>query len=200
MAQQTGGSNGAPDGPLGTGWGFWLRWVLASIAGWAVGGLMPGLGSYRDIIVAGYAAVAVGAILTGVLQWLVLRRDVARAGGWALAGIVAVAIVGLVVFGVGVINVDIGWVLGVALFGTMVGGLQWMVLRRQVARAGWWVLASTVAWFAAMAGGALAAVDAQYGRHPVLGWVALGVVYGAITGSVLVWMLRQPLPTAWAEQ
>ena len=144
----------------------------------AVGGLMPGLGWYRDIIVVGYAAVAVGGVLAGVLQWLVLRRQVARSGGWALTGIVAVAMVGLVVFGVGMINADLGWVLGVALFGTMVGVLQWLVLRRQVPRAGWWVLASTVGWVAGMPLGGF------------LGWGALGAVYGAITGGALVWLLR----------
>ena len=28
----------------------------------------------------------------------------------------------------------------------MVGVLQWLVLRRQMARAGWWVVASVVGW------------------------------------------------------
>jgi hypothetical protein len=168
--------------------------VLASTAGWAVGGLTPGLASYRDIIVAGYAAVAVGGILTGVLQWLVLRPYVARAGGWALASMAAVVMVGLVVFGVGVIDVDAGWVIGVALFGTIVGGLQWMVLRRQLSRAGWWVLASTAGWFAGMAAGAVATVGPPLGQHPVPGWAALGAVFGVVTGTVLVWLVRQRPP------
>jgi hypothetical protein len=58
----------------------------------------------------------------------------------------------------------------------------------------WWVLASTVGW---AAGGFLS------GAVPVggfLGWAALGAVYGAITGSVLVWLLRQPVPATSAEE
>ncbi len=68
---------------------------------------------------------------------------------------------------------------GVAVGGVVVRVLQWLVLRRQVGRAGWWVLASTVGW----------AVGGHVGG--TLGWAVLGAVYGAITGSVLVWLLRQ---------
>ena len=62
-------------------------------------------------------------------------------------------------------------------------------LRRQVARASWWVLASTVGW---VVGGFLS------GAVPVggfLGWAALEAVYGAITGTALVWLLRQRPPS-----
>jgi hypothetical protein len=43
----------------------------------------------------------------------------------------------------------------------------------------WWVLASTVGWVVGMPVGGF------------VGWAALGAVYGAITGVVLVWLLRQ---------
>ncbi len=165
------------------GWRLWLWWVLASTVGWAVGGPVGvAVGSSGDIIVAGYVGVAVGGIVAGELQWLVLRRQVAGAGWWVLASTVAAAVVGVVVFGVGVVSADVGWVGGAGLFGTVVGVLQWLVLRRQVARAGWWVLASTVGW---VVGGPVGGF---------VGWAALGAVYGAITGSVLVWLLRQRLP------
>ena len=49
------------------------------------------------------------------------------------------------------------------LFGPLVGVLQLLVLQPHVARAGWWVLASTLGW----------------------------AVYGAFTGTALVWLLRQ---------
>ncbi len=54
------------------------------------------------------------------------------------------------------------------------------------ARAGWWVLASTVGW---VVGGLVAGlVGATVGVD--LSWAGLGAVYGAITGPVLVWLLR----------
>ena len=77
---------------------------------------------------------------------------------------------------------DVGWVAGVAAGGTVLGVLQWLVLRRQVARAGWWVLASTVGW---IVGGLVSGIT-----DTAAGWAVLGAVYGAITGSVLVWLLR----------
>jgi hypothetical protein len=182
----------ASDRPVAVGWGFWLWWVLASTMGWAVGarvgvavgsfGEPPGFEAAQSvptIIVAGYLGVAVGGILVGVLQSLVLRRKIARAGWWVLAGVGAAAVIGVVVFGVGVVNTDVGWVVGASLFGIVVGVLQWLVLRRQVARAGWWVLASAVGWFVGMPVGG------------VLDWPALGAAYGAITGIALVWLLRQ---------
>ncbi len=173
---------------MAAGWGLGLSWVLACTVAWGVGGTVGvALGRPGDIIVAGYVAVVLGGILAGVLQWLVLRPLVAGAHWWVLASIVAVALVGVVVFGVGLVNVDVGWVVGVALFGTVVGVLQWLVLRDQVARAGWWVLASTVGWVVAGPATALVGVDAAMG----LSWGVLGAVYGSVTGPMLVWLLRQ---------
>ena len=162
---------------------FWLLWVLAGTVGWAVGGGETAFGEYPsvpNVIVGGYVRLAAGGILVGALQWLLLRRQIARAGRWVLANIGAVLIVGAIVFGVGAVNADVGWVVGAGLSGTLVGVLQWLVLRGQVARAGWWVVASTLGWIAGMPVGGF------------LGWAALGAMYGAITGVGIVWLLRQP--------
>ena len=60
--------------------------------------------------------------------------------------------------------------------------LQWLVLRRQMPRAGWWVLASTVGWVVGMPLG------------DINGPPGLGAAYGVITGTTLVWLLRQRPP------
>ena len=111
-----------------------------------------------------------------------------RAFRWVLASLGAAAVVGVVVFGVGAVNTDVGWVAGTGLFGTVAGVLQWAVLRRQVPRAGWWVLASTVGWVVGMPAGEM------------LGWNGLGAAYGIITGTVLVLLLRQRPPGADQHQ
>jgi hypothetical protein len=59
------------------------------------------------------------------------------------------------------------------------GAIQWLVLRQQIHRAGWWVFTSTV-------GGAVAWFR---------GWTEVvfavgGAVAGVITGPVLIWLLR----------
>lgn len=174
------------------GWRVWFLWLLATAVGWGWGVYW---GWYANDepktleaapvdIVAGYLGVVTGTVLVGVLQWLVLRRHVARAFRWVVVSLGAVAVVGIVIFGVGLVDQDLGWLSGVSLFGTVVGLLQWAVLREHIQRAGWWVVASTVGWVAGMPLGDL-------GGPP-----GLGAAYGAITATVLVWLLRQRQPAA----
>ena len=85
------------------------------------------------------------------------------------------------------VDADVGWVVGTGLIGLVAGVLQWLVLRQTVARAGWWVLASTVGWVAGIPIGEM------------VGWNGLGAVYGAITGAVLVGLLRQSHPPSSQE-
>jgi len=120
------------------GWGFWLGLVLVTSAGGAVGGLV--------------------AVVLFVFVIFSAALDVV--GGTLLSA-----------------------VLGAAL-GASLGIAQWLVLRRQVSRAGWWVLANTVAF---AVGGAV--VEAASG--PLLVPLALAG-YGANTGGVLVLLLLQP--------
>ena len=90
------------------------------------------------------------------------------------------------------------------LFGTVLGVLQWLVLRQQVPRAGRWVPAAGVGWIVgaplgAVLGGGLSGVLGWSGGGAIdwaLTWAGVGAVYGAITGRVLVWLLRQPAPVA----
>jgi hypothetical protein len=175
------------------GWGFWLLWVLASSVGLAVG---LAVGDAVDAVaraVGGAVSDAVGGAVvgavSGVAQWLILRRQVRRAGWWILASTVGWAVGGAV-----------GGAVGLAVVGAVSGVAQWLILRRQVRRAGWWILASTVGW---AVGGAVvsAVVDAVVGA---VGWAVglavvvavvgavVGAVSGSITGTVLVWLLRQP--------
>jgi hypothetical protein len=96
-----------------------------------------------------------------------------------LASLGAVVFVGLVIAGVGRVDRDLGWILGVSAFGPTVGLFQWLVLRADFPLAGWWVLASTTGWILGMPAG------------DVNGPPGLGAVYGATTATVLVWLLRQ---------
>ena len=196
-------------------WRLWLQWMLASTVGWAVGGGLSGsLGSIQVGYVGGMTVGATGA---GVLQWLVLRQRIARAGWWVLATMLSSAVVGGLIVAMGFVggkawgatwSADpgrvVGGLAGMGLFGTVLAALQWLVLRRQVARAGWWVLAGGVGWVAgaplgAVLGGGLSGVLGWSGSGAsdwALTWAGVGAVYGAITGRVLVWLLHQPAPAA----
>jgi len=145
------------------GTGFWLQWVLASMLGFAVGAAMgnavsnsippmtctqsfsdslidrltnfpciqPSLGLVLIVIILGLAG--------GFMQWLVLRRRIAGTGWWVPASTLGFPIA--LVMAVGAMRlggIPSPILLGV-LFGVLSGILPWLVLRRQLARAGWWV-------------------------------------------------------------
>ena len=215
MAGVVDGMRAAPAGRL-MGWRLWLGWVLASTVGWAAGGPVgAAVVSNGNIVLAGSIGLAAGGLIAGVLQALVLRPLVARSGWWVMTIPLAVAVAGVVGLAAGAVvggvlppgqpsplggadvGVDVGWVVSAGLFGPAVGLLQFfLVLRRQVPHAGWWVLASTVAWVAGGPGvGFISALVGVTGGAAI-SWGSLGAVYGAITGLVLVRLLGQPEPAA----
>ena len=198
-------------------WGFWLQWVLASIVGWALGVIVSLLAS--AIAPVGRAMPAIGATLVGagigIMQWLILRRRFRRAGWWVLASAMGWAVgwaVGqnliepVVMFlskyeealgGRSVVTLS---VLGVMVGGT-VGTMQWLVLRRWVYWAGWWILANIVGLAAGFVAGAVVASTLHLSGvlatvTNIMGGIILGALLGAITGMTLVWLSRQSFPGA----
>ena len=113
--------------------------------------------------------------------------------------LVAVAVIGILGFGVGLIDRDVGWVLGVVVGLLVLGVGQYDVLRGQVNGAGWWVLASMLGLVAAGPGVGFvswatgAPVDSAVG---LLRWSAFGTAYGVVTGTALSWLLGQEPPVA----
>ena len=191
------------------GWGFWLQWVLAS----TVGAVMVDLvlhGSnflFADwhvainvIIVASWL---VAAALIGIMQWRVLRKQISIGTVWLWISSISWAIGILVLFfmllfGIGGPMVGGATLTSGTFVGLVVGSIQYIVLRRQVSQAGWWVLASTAGWV--IVGWSIAWHG--WNLWKLFGWssggfVAFGIghaLYGAITGFALVWLLRRPRP------
>ena len=183
------------------GWGFWLLWVLASTVG-SITGLFVGIvgsdvSEVLEAIPPNYGEAGFWAVVgagVGIFQWLVLRWRVCRSGWWVLASILGLAVAAVLAMAMGFAGDDpytpshIARVLVVG--GAMAGIMQWFVLRRQVSRAGWWVLASTAGW----------AVWGQVALGTIfplgVAIVGGGFVLGGITGLALVWLLRQPIPEA----
>ena len=189
-------------------WGTWLLWILTSTVGIIVGMylnffllaftiLVLGLDSCDacDILASGFGF----GIGVGFLQWLVLWRRVpgVRVRWWVLAS----AVSGFGIFQAGFTGYSdrllnyrslLVWTGVVALSGAVTGILQWLVLRGQVSRAGWWVLASTLGWGLGMS--AAVALSRGVGASDTVSLVGMGIVLGAVTGGALVWLLRQPKP------
>lgn len=188
--------------PLPVRWPFLLQWVLASALGWVIGPMvrmamgMPGSGGDAGALVVVAGGTVAGAIV-GVMQWLVLRRRTRQAGWWVLASAAGVGVAGLAVqeilIGAGVLArlqpLGAGVVAVGGTVGLVVGVMQWLVLRRWVRRAGWWVLASSVG---------AAVGDGVTGAFTILpaywywGSVLSGAACEAIRGLTLVWLMQNP--------
>jgi hypothetical protein len=192
------------------GWLFWPQWVLANAVGWGVGWSVAW--TSHELLSGQPVGGLFGGVCLGLLQWMLLRRQIPRADWWIWANAVG--------WGVGWgVAVAVGWeailrpmargaaagAAGWAAIGIGVGLLQWMVLRGQSSRAGWWVLVSAGGW---AVGGALdrplflvlgRVWDTREGigrlvLEMVVPWGITGAIGGAVTGLALVWLLRQHVP------
>ena len=175
-------------------WGFGLRWVLATSVGWIVGfAVCETLKAIVEFLAHPPTDGAVIGISIGIAQWLVLKGRIHRAGWWILASIIG--------FGVGkavgdavaqAVSGALGSGLDGAVIGASLGVAQWLVLRRHVAQAGWWVLANILAW--ALGWTVIRVIDEAAGGPAGMAYIigATGAAAaGVITGLSLVWLVRR---------
>lgn len=156
----------------------------------------------------------------GVGQWLVLRRVLPRLR-WQ-SWLVATAAGALIAWTLGMVPsslLSMGESSGAAeppaisnllmyslaalmglVLGPILGTPQWLVLRRHLPHAIWWIPANAVAWAAGMAvifvgSGLIPANASLWTIVPILllDLIIAGAVVGAIHGAVLLWMLSHRL-------
>ena len=137
---------------------------MATTLGWVLGGIL--LAEF---------ALGVAGVVIGMLQWVVLRQRIRQAGWWILASAGGWATGG--VFVATVLSPEVGVPVGTVL-GAAMGASQWLILQRQLYRAGWWVIVSTLAW--------------TIGLEGLTGELWVGTVVGAVTGIALELLLRYP--------
>jgi hypothetical protein len=154
--------------------------------------------SFATMLRLGILGGVTGGGFVGLCQWIILRRRVSRINGW-IGLTVAGWVIGwtITLWGTGLTEqlfsaLPIGWATGpieqgspdpilstaaLVVGGAVVGSGQWLLLRQNVRRAGWWILATTIGWV-----------------------IAAGAGVGAITGTALVLLLhhapRSPQQTA----
>jgi hypothetical protein len=191
---------------------LWLLWLAATalgeLAGFAVPVVLGLLASYflkeasgmfGLMIVAGFCE---GAVL-GFAQSLVLKRYISNViqRDWIIYTGIAAAVawtIGMLPGALGDISrinfivVVIAGLILVPIFLLSIGFAQWLVLRRHVKNAWWWILANTVAWplgvfisiavLAIVPDGSPLAVWIIAG---LFGGLLMGLEVGAITGIVL---------------
>jgi hypothetical protein len=196
---------GMPTGKI-AGWGFWLEWMTATAAGWAAG---EALASFvpEDTVLLGTLHVAVIGLCMGTLQWLTLHQRIDHPRLWVVATSIGSAVGGAAglaasfATGATVIQPWAVLPLGVAL-----GVAQWLVLRTQLDRAGWWVLVCTLGLPLSFVVGLVVSFSLGFeweGVDPVFRVVSLaffgavaGLVFGLISGALLVLLVRKSTSVA----
>lgn len=189
------------------GWAIFFQWVIFSMLGWLVATILSMLPPNLDTILSNTAfyivwallLLALGAVI-GATQWLILRRYFSGAVRWVVASGVGMAIGGIAAFPlklrdlyVGTSGFQLDEIAYGVVFGFLMGGAQWLVMRTWVQSAGWWVLSSTIGWTLGMAVGELLSLNWSntYTGH-VYGMIT-EVIPAAATGLALVMLLQNPL-------
>ena len=159
-------------------WALVFYWMTATTSGWLFGWLL-----WPPI------ALVTAGVLAGTIQCAVLVRRIPKAWRWILAtaiGWLAGTVMVLIAAGWGAFA-------GFAI-GAFTGTAQWVLLRKEVRWAGWWIAISAVAWSTGLS-------LAPSPEAVLLPRVVLsGVMPSLITGITLELLLRHPRPVAEAEE
>jgi hypothetical protein len=123
-------------------------------------------------------------IIFGLSQWVILRDRIPGIFSWvlftALSAFIA-ALLGKIMYSYGI---TLGF-FGRVMFGLIVGSAQYLSLRWKFVRAGWWIITTCGSWVIAQA---IITISNSYVQ------LLSGIVFGTITGFVLIWLVQYPLP------
>jgi hypothetical protein len=133
-----------------------------------------------------YTFIPTVSLLTGAFQYTLLRRYLPRMGGWVLAttggwllGILLVLMPDWLNWRSGPLNFDLAF----PLMGLAIGMAQWLLFRRRLSHAGWWIAATVVGW------GLVALVTGD--SLDQFGLLALGLLPASVTAAALAFLMKQ---------
>ncbi len=159
--------------------------------------LVSNLWSREAFMVSGLALLS---SLVGIGQWLLLRPFLHRASWWgfAFAATYSVGTSLTEIASTTGIGLTPGFAINFLLLGPICGIWQWTILRTQTARSGWWIFTQIFSWLVMFGVAVLISVSAAsiFGGimddYLPLSYALGGAALGAITGAVLIWLLRNP--------
>jgi len=174
---------------------WWIAWLIISQVEKVVGDTIQIAGQTRitEDFLLGYILYPLFGLLTGLLQYLVLRRHLPQMGWWIAATVLGwllpFAVMGLVSTIVPT-SLDLGSTWARILLGMLIGGsmglVQWLVLRLRIRYAAWWILSSVLGWTTT----ALVTGDTL---STVLDMLAV-VLLPPMASSIALWFLLVKLP------
>ena len=177
-------------------WRLFVEWVLANAIGWAIGfGLVETLIPAYNPQLAAIVTIAYtfGAAFLGFVQWLSLRRRGPMSSAWVAATTIGF-LVGYLAFRLTENSLGLGGesqaIIGlIVLFGLVAAGVgvgQWLILRRQFTRTGWWMPVVLVSW---LCGAGMWVVLSGLTMGAVLSNLGAGIASGVVTAYALHWLL-----------
>ncbi|WP_103919458.1 hypothetical protein, partial [Candidatus Venteria ishoeyi] len=132
--------------------------------------------------------MSVMGVVISLKQWFLLRKQFKVSSLWVLACvggvIIGESLAGIVLWRMGINRADLGWPQGgsilaetlIFLFsGAIIGLFQFPLLKRNYNRAGLWLLVCCIGWR----------------LIPMLIYIFGGIVFGAITGTTLIWIMKK---------
>ena len=187
-------------------WSFYLGWIGVTVLALPIAFVLTlvimriiitfvgdylyvdGVRHITEDYLAMYFLVPLAGLVTGVMQYGLLRRTLPRMGGWVLAtlggwllGMLLVALLSRLV------KPDIlsrSFDLALLLMGFSIGVVQWLLLRRRLPRAGWWVAASLLGW-------GLLALATPGNSVGMYGLLLVGLIPACPTAAALALLMRQ---------
>ncbi len=139
---------------------------MATTLGWLIGRLIfPGL------------ALVTSGLGVGIFQWLVLQGRITRPWRWVIATFIG-WMIGYIIT-LSVFPQEFASLEG-SIIGLTTGFAQWIILRREMHWAGWWIVFSIIGWIT--------------GLTLLPGLFLTGTMAGVLTGLCLEVLIRYPKP------
>ena len=170
---------------------FFLSLIILRIIVLFVGDFINGVQHITEDYLALYVFVPLMGLLTGVLQYELLRRYFPRMRSWVAATIGGWLLGAFLILTHGwlnptntVLSLDLAFL----IMGLSIGVGQWLLLRQRLPRAGWWIGANVVGW-------SILALVTNGNSMGQFGLFALGLLPACATALMLALLIKQVQPT-----
>lgn len=185
-------------------WMLFIKWTLFNMAGMGAAYFLAGLIASPDDETLYYATITIQwfsmGVVIGSMQWLALRNWIRDPVRWVIVVGVGYVIAAYVSFPIIMWDMyyelnlpyelnrlfQLDEVLYGAVFGTILGFAQWIILRKYFHQAGWWIAGSFAGWTLGRFLGEIIPFDWSQARTGVLYEAIVNFIAVTVMGFVLV--------------
>jgi hypothetical protein len=146
--------------------------------------------------------IALGIVIgfsIGITQWRLLRKVFNVSSFWLYSVVIGFTILeliaGIILWKLDINRGELNFIefnalahaLILAITGLIIGIIQMPILKKQYAGSVYWVIASTLAWGISIL---ITAIDQDSELALLITFIIGAILYGAITGATLMWILK----------